>query len=82
VVEQTPLPLCLLDNKRKILIASEQYIGLVERNNGALPAVGEAWKRPPRSIELTDAGGSATSYRIEQLSIPQDGSELIVFVRR
>ncbi len=82
VVERIPLPLCLLDEKRKIVTASEQYVGLLERNDGALPAIGEAWKHPPRSIELTNADGTATSYGIEQLRIPQDGAEVIVLLRR
>ena len=81
VVENTPLLLCLLDKQHKVLIASEQYIGLSEQNGGVLPAVGGSWKKPPRSLELTNTDGTTRSYGIDVLRTPNNGAEVMILLR-
>ena len=81
MVERTPLSLCLLDNARKIFIASQEYVALAQRNEGTIPAVGDVWKSPPKSVELKRADGEPVRYAIESLPLPEDGAELVVLLR-
>jgi two-component system, chemotaxis family, CheB/CheR fusion protein len=80
VVERAPLILCLLDKSKRALIASEEYVVLAEQNDDAIPAVGEIWKHPPRSVELLH-NGAVRSYAVEMRTLPQNGAEVMVLLR-
>ena len=82
VVSQTPVPLCLLDKHDKVTIASEDYIALAQRNDGAIPAVGHVWKQRPDSVALAGPSDGATTkwYAVEVLTILKDEAQSMVLL--
>jgi hypothetical protein len=80
-VDHTPLAVCLLDHDRKVAVTSREYVMLAERNNGALPTVGESWKHPPKSLSLLDDKGEEQAYKLEQIQLPKDGTDVMFLLR-
>jgi two-component system CheB/CheR fusion protein len=79
VVEHTPMAVCLLDHQRRVTVASQQYIKLSESNGGTIPAVGEAWKHKGKSLKV-DGDGESRTFKIEQIELPQDGSDVMLIL--
>ena len=80
VVERTPLALCLLDKAGKVLIASEEYVALAERNGQTIPTAGEVWKKLPRSVQAQEADGRLKTFTVEKLVLAEDVAEVLALL--
>ena len=70
--------MCLLDRQRKVTVMSREYARLSGSNDGALPPLGKAWKHLPKSVKLTDGDDGTREFTVEDLSLPQDGHDLVL----
>jgi len=80
VIEEIPLVVCLLDERSRILIASRQYLALAH-GDSRLPRVGDAWRNPPRTIQVSDDGGGRTAYSIVPIALPHDGNDVMLLLK-
>lgn len=81
VVERTPLIVCLLDKDRKLVVVSQQYQALYERNAGEFPGVSEAWKHSSSALEFQDAAGRTRSFAVETIPLPAEGADTMLLLR-
>lgn len=81
VVERTPLIVCLLDKNRNLVVVSQEYQALYERNAGKLPGVHEAWEQSPSTLQLQDAAGRKRSFAVDTIPLPAKVADTMLLLR-
>jgi two-component system CheB/CheR fusion protein len=81
VVDQVPVPICLIDAKSKVALASQQYVQLAE-SDGRVPRVGDAWRNPPKTIEVNDNGRGRLAYTVRPVQLPHNGTDVMLILER
>lgn len=81
VVERTPLIVCLVDKNRSVVVVSQEYQALHERNAGRLPGVREAWKQSSSTLQLQEASGRKRSFAVETIPLPAEGADTMLLLR-
>jgi two-component system CheB/CheR fusion protein len=79
VIQHTPLIVCLLDQDRRIAVASQEYTKLSEGNGGKIPPIGEQWKHTGKALRL-EANGVQRKFAVEQISLPQNGTDVMLIL--
>lgn len=78
VVDQLPLPACVIDSKSRVVLGSQRYSRLAEIND-TLPPVGENWRSRPKSLKLLDEAGQRDTYGVGAIPLADDGEVLLMF---
>lgn len=81
VVQHMPLAVCLLDRDHMVVVTSQDYVSLAERNNGAIPHIGEVWKHQGKSLKLATGDGVPQKFAIRQTLLPQDGTDVMIILQ-